>query len=146
MKKIVGISSIIILLFLFCSGVIADIFTFFAWLFALQYSQPDISIASGIIVRILTFAVSYGLVGVIFNTLGCFESKIMKIVYFIISTLIGFGIAYIVWSIEQHILVIGIVMGVIVLSVIVYWIIKTIIDKKKHIKIKTSDKNSNLED
>ncbi len=131
MKKVGSIIASIVILLLLCSGAFANILKFFAWLFTLQYSQPDTSIAGGIIVRILTFIVSYSLVGVIFNALGWFNSGIMKIAYFIISTLLGFVIAYIVWGIEQYILTIGIVMGVIVLAAIAYFVIRAILDKKK---------------
>ncbi|MEA4821012.1 MAG: hypothetical protein VB122_02070 [Erysipelotrichales bacterium] len=131
MKKIGSVVATILLLLLFCSGAFADILKFFAWLFTLQYSQPDTSIAGGIIVRILTFIVSYSLVGVIFNALGWFNGKVMKIVYFVISTLLGFVIAYTVWGIEQYILIIGIVMGVIVLAAIAYFVIRAVLDKKK---------------
>lgn len=131
MKKVGSIIASIVILLLLCSGAFADILKFFAWLFTLQYSQPDTSIAGGIIVRILTFVVSYSLVGVIFNALGWFNDKVMKVVYFVISTLLGFVIAYIVWGIEQYILIIGIVMGVIILAAIAYFVIRAILDKKK---------------
>ncbi len=131
MKKVGSIIASIVILLLLCSGAFANILKFFAWLFTLQYSQPDTSIAGGIIVRILTFIVSYSLVGVIFNALGWFNSKVMKIVYFVISTLLGFVIAYIVWGIEQYILIIGIAMGVIIMAAIAYFVIRAILDKKK---------------
>ena len=105
-KEIVGIISSIVLLLLLCSGAFADILRFFAWLFTLQYSQPDTSIAGDIVVRVLTFLVSYGLVGLIFNVQGWFNIKAMSAVYFIISTLLGFPLAYVVWVIEQYILII----------------------------------------
>ena len=130
-KEIAGIVSSIVLLLLLCSGAFADIIRFFAWLFTLQYSAPDTSIAGGIIVRILTFVVSFSLVGVAFKALGWFDSGIMKIVYSIISTLLGFVIAYIVWGIEQHILIIGIVMGVIILITITCFVVNAVLEKKR---------------
>ena len=139
MKKVGSIIASIVILLLLCSGAFANILKFFAWLFTLQYSQPDTSIAGGIIVRILTFIVSYSLVGVIFNALGWFNSKVMKIVYFVISTLLGFVIAYIVWGIEQYILIIGIVMGVIILAAIAYFVIRAILDKKKQPDVKEDE-------
>lgn len=129
-RQLLDILSAIVLLLLLCSGALADIGDFFAWLFTLRYSQPDTSIAGGIIVRLLTFFVSYGLVGIIFNSLGCFSSKIMSIVYFIISTLLGFVLAYVVWTIEQYILVIGKVLGVIAILIIALFVEKLIINKK----------------
>ena len=128
--KLIGILSSIVILFLLCSGIFANIVEFFAWLFTLQYSAPDTSIAGGIIVRILTFVVSYGLVCIIFNALGLFNNKIMSIAYFIISTLIGFALSFVVWKIEQHILIIGIVMGLILAGIIATFIAKYLINKR----------------
>ncbi|MDY5669401.1 MAG: hypothetical protein SPF87_03050 [Bacilli bacterium] len=131
MKKIGSAAAGILILLLLCSGIFADLVRFFAWLFTLQYSQSDTSVAGSIIVRILTFVVSYGLVGLIFKCLDCFNSKAMSIIYFIISTLLGFVLAYVVWVIEKYILVIGIVMGVIFLGVIVYFSVCFTLDRKK---------------
>lgn len=129
-KGIVGIISSIVLLLLLCSGAFADILRFFAWLFTLQYAQPDTSVAGGIVVRIMTFLVSYGLVGLIFNVLGWFNSKAMSVVYFIISTLLGFALAYVVWAIEQYILIIGIVLAVILSAIVAYIVVRIVLGKK----------------
>ena len=136
MKRIGSIISGIVILLLLCSGIFTDVLKFFAWRFTLQYSQPDTSIAGGIIVRILTFAVSYGLVGLIFNSLGWFNSKAMSITYFVISTLLGFALSYVVMIIEKYIVIIGIVLGVIALALIAYVIVRAIIQNKKDSKPK----------
>lgn len=130
-KEIAGIISSIVLLLLLCSGAFANISRFFAWLFTLQYSAPETSIAGGIIVRVLTFLISYGLVGVLFSALGWFNSKVMRIVYFIISTLIAFALAYLIWTIETYIMVIGIVMGIIMACVIIFFVVNYILRKRK---------------
>ena len=118
MKRLLGFLAGIVLLLLLCSGIFVDNIEFFTWLFTLQYITPETSVAGSIIVKILTFAVSYTLVGIIFNALGWFNSKIMSIVYFVISTLLGFALAYVVMLIETHLLEIGITLGVIfVLSI-----------------------------
>lgn len=137
-RQLLDILSAIVLLLLLCSGALADIGNFFTWLFTLRYSQPDTSITGGIIVRLLTFVVSYGLVGIIFNFLGWFSSKIMSIVYFIISTLLGFVLAYVVWTIEQYILVIGKVLGFIEALTIELFVVKLILNKKA-VKIADSE-------
>ncbi|MBQ6730695.1 MAG: hypothetical protein IJR08_02170 [Bacilli bacterium] len=130
-KEIAGIISSIVLLLLLCSGAFANIIRFFAWLFTLQYSAPETSIAGGIIVRVLTFLISYGLVDVLFTALGWFNSKVMRIVYFIVSTLIAFALAYLVWTIETYIMVIGIVMGIIMTGIIIFFVVNYILSKKK---------------
>ncbi len=84
------------------SGGIAKLFEFFAWLFLLQNTQADISIGGQIFVRIATFLLSYGLVGFIFNLIGLFNSKLMKAMYFVLSTLIAFGLSYVIMLIEIY--------------------------------------------
>ena len=127
MRKLSGFLAGIVLLLLLCSGIFADIIEFFTWLFTLQQTTPETSVAGSIIVKILTFAVSYTLVGIIFNALSWFNSKVMSIAYFVVSTLLGFALAYVVMLIETHFLEIGITLGVIfVLSIaaIIFIVIK----------------------
>lgn len=131
MKRLSGIFASIIMLMLLCSGIFVDIIEFFTWLFTLQYITPETSIAGSIIVKMLTFAVSYTLVGIIFNSLGWFNGKIMSLVYFIISTLLGFVLAYIVMLIETHLLAIGIILGLILLAAIAIIVFLAIKDKKR---------------
>lgn len=131
MKRLSGILASIILLLLLCSGIFTDILNFFTWLFTLQYIAPETSIAGSIIVKILTFALSYTLVGIIFNALGWFNGKIMSLVYFIVSTLLGFVLAYIVMLIETHLLAIGSTLGFILLVAITIIVFLAIKDKKR---------------
>lgn len=123
MKRLSGLLASIVLLLLLCSGIFANIVKFFTWLFTLQYITPETSIAGSIIVKVLTFAVSYTLVGLIFNSLGWFNGKAMSVVYLIVSTLLGFALAYIVMLIETYLLAIGIILGVILIASIVVLII-----------------------
>lgn len=139
MKKIGSIISGIVILLLLCSGIFTDIVKFFAWLFTLQYSQPDTSVIGGIIVRILTFTVSYGLVGLIFDGLGWFNKKAMSIAYFVISTLLGFALSYLIMIIEKYIVIIGIVLGLISLFLIMYLIVRKILKNKKNSNEKLND-------
>jgi len=122
MKRLSGILAGIVLLLLLCSGIFTDILKFFTWLFTLQYVTPETTVAGSIIVKVLTFLVSYTLVGLIFNALGWFNSKVMSIAYFVVSTLLGFVLAYIVMLIETHLLAIGITLGVILLLAVGVWI------------------------
>ena len=129
-KRLLGLIASIVLLLLLCSGIFADIINFFTWLLMLQYKTPEISIAGDIIVRVLTFAFSYTLVGLIFNSLGWFNSKVMSLVYFIVSTLLSFVLAYIVMLIEKHLLAVGITLGAIFIALIVVLIIRRIKNKE----------------
>ncbi|WP_139570198.1 hypothetical protein [Mycoplasmopsis pullorum] len=65
MKRLSGFLAGIVLLLLLCSGIFVDIIEFFTWLFTLQYITPGTSVAVSMTVKILTFAVSYTLVGII---------------------------------------------------------------------------------
>lgn len=126
MRKLAGFFAGIVLLLLLCSGIFTDIIEFFTWLFTLQNTTPETSVAGSVIVKILTFVVSYTLVGIIFNSIGLFNSKIMSVAYFVISTLLGFALAYIVMLIETHLLEIGIALGVIFALALVLIIISAI--------------------
>ena len=126
MRKLSGFLAGIVLLMLLCSGIFADIIEFFTWLFTLQNTTPETSVAGSVIVKILTFAVSYTLVGIIFNSIGLFNSKMMSVAYFVISTILGFVLAYVVMLIETHLLEIGITLGVIFALALALIIISTI--------------------
>lgn len=139
MKRLSGLLASIVLLLLLCSGIFADIVKFFTWLFTLKYITPETSILGSIIVKILTFAVSYTLVGLIFNSLNWFNSKVMSVAYFIVSTLLGFALAYIVMLIENYLLEINIILGIVfVISIVVLIIFK--IKTKRHDSEKTEIK------
>lgn len=133
--KIVGFVATIALLVLLCSGVFTKLLNFILWLLMLQNSQPETSLIGEIIVRVLTFATSYSLVGLIFNAMELFSKKLMSFAYFIISTLLGFAIAYIVWVIEQHVLIITIILASLTLASVVYIIIRAIYKIQKNKKI-----------
>ena len=131
-RTLFSILTIVVFLILMCSGALANIVKFFAWLFTLKYTQPETSIVGGIIVRLLTFAVSFGSVYFVFNLFGFFNSRIMSFAYFVISSLAGFCLAYIVWTIEQHIIVIGIVFGVVLFLAVVGIILINVFRKKEN--------------
>ena len=130
-KALSGIIVTLVVLLILCTGIFANLVKFFCWLFLLQYSAPETSIAGGIIVRILSFVVAYGLVGVILSLFGFFNSKLMSTAYFIICTILGFVFAYIVYIVETHILAIGIVFGIVLIGIIIFFIVKGILNCKK---------------
>ena len=134
-NKLFGVISTLLLIIIIISGAFSDIVNFFLWLFLLQNSSPDVSLEGEIVVRVLTFFVSYGLVGVIFTTFGFFNSKLMSISYFIVSTLIGFLIARAVWAFEQNIKIINIIFASIIVATIVFFIIYCIAKKRRKNKI-----------
>ena len=131
MKRIVGFVSGILLLALLSSGILSDLCNFLLWLFALKEATKEVSVAGNILVRVLTFGITYSLVGGIFEFLGWFNSKAMKCVYFVISTIIAFVLSYIIWKIEENIVTILIVLSVLMALAVVYIIFRIIEYKRK---------------
>lgn len=77
------------------------------WIFQLSLTDFGLSPAIEIIIKSLTFILSYALVGIIFNSIGLFNSNLMKFVYFVVSTLIGFALSYVIMVSQKHIIIIS---------------------------------------
>ncbi len=119
MKKLISILAVILLLTLLASGVVADAINFFAWLFILENTLPEIPLGAEIAVRVLSFFVSYGLVGLIFSFLSLFNKRIMSLVYAVISTLVFVLGTYIIWFLEKYIIAIVIVLSIVLVIAII---------------------------
>ena len=117
-KALSGIITLAILVFVFTSGLIEPISKFFIWLVTLNMTQSSVSIAGEIFVKVATFVITYTAVGALFNAIGWFDSDIMKIVYFIISTLVSFALCWLVMIFETHLLLIAIIAGVLLAAAI----------------------------
>lgn len=89
-------------------SILTHIMTFFVWLLTISMTEFGISPEAEIFVKIATFVISYGLVGAIFGLVGGFKGKgdVMSISYFVISTLIGFALSWLIMIIQQHIMII----------------------------------------
>ena len=141
-RKIGGVAAAILFLVILSSGIFANVASFFTWLFVLDYSKPELSIAGDIIVRLLTFAVSYSLVGLFFGWLGWFNGKFMKAIYFIVSTVVGFVFTYFVWQIEEHIVTIIVVASIILLLIIGALVVSSVLRKRKQNKENSEEAKS----
>lgn len=137
MKKSNGIFFAIVILVLaqrnFLDRVVKPIADFFVWLFILNLSQSPVSIAGEIFVKFATFTLSYAAVGAIFNATGWFNSRSMKIAYYVISTIISFALCYIVMLFETYMIQIAI--AVLVVSIMAF-IIYIVIQKRQKTKYK----------
>ena len=122
-KAITSLILLLIVIWALDSGAWEHFAKFMIWLFTLNATQSRVSIAGEIFVKIATWGITYSLVGVIFKTLGLFDSGIMKFVYFVISTLLSFGLCYIVMLIEKHIFTIAIVLLVLLIVMVVGWLL-----------------------
>ena len=62
-----GLIALIIMVFIFTSGLIEPLTKFFVWLVTLNMTQSSVSIAGEMFVKIAAFVISYATVGAIFN-------------------------------------------------------------------------------
>lgn len=122
-KTLSGIAALVIFVYIGTRGLIEPITNFFLWLVKLNMTQSNVSIAGDIFVRVATFLVSYAVVGFIFESIGWFNSDAMKVVYFIVSTLVSFALCYVVMILETYKLEIAIGIGVIIVALIITGII-----------------------
>jgi len=89
------------------------------WLFQLSLTDFGLSPVMEVIIKLLTFIISYALVGIIFSALGLFDSDVMKYVYFVISTLIGFALSAVIMFLQEHIIMISwSILGISIISLI----------------------------
>lgn len=114
MDQIKSALGAILLLILIATGVFGylldftgEFIKFILWLFQLSLTDFGLSPFVEILVKSITFILSYALVGLIFNLLGFFNSKIMSFAYFVISTLVWFGISATIMFFQENIIVIS---------------------------------------
>ena len=122
-KALSGLITLIVIVFIFTSGLIEPLTKFFVWLVTLNMTQSSVSIAGEIFVKIAAFVISYATVGAIFNAIGWFNSGVMKLVYLIISTIVSFALCWLVMIFETHLLLIVIIAGALLLLAIAVFII-----------------------
>ena len=104
------------------SGLFENISNFLVWLVTLNMTQSKVSIAGEIFVKIATWVISYAAVGLLFRILGWFNSDVMKAVYFIVSTLVSFGLCYVVMLLETYLFYIVITCGILLIVIIVIFV------------------------
>jgi len=133
------------LFFLFLLFLIKDEFSeklsaFIVWFFSINANDNSISVIGEIFVKFTTVLVSYNLVVLLFNALGWYNSAVMKLVYFIVSTLVSFVFSYGVMLLEAYIKYIAVGLLVIVLSaclIVGCLLIREHLLKRKQQKIET---------
>lgn len=114
-NKIAGIIGLVVVIFLFTSGLFEWCTNVFVWLITLNYSSPTISVFGQLFVKYSTWIITFTTVGIIFKRLNWFDSDAMKLVYFVVSTLISFALSYVVMILEQYAVYIAIGLGLIIL-------------------------------
>lgn len=132
--KIFSIIGLIVTVFFLTSGLFEWCTNVFVWLITLNYSCPTISIFGQLFIKYSTWIITFIIVGVVFKTLKWFNSDAMKLVYFIISTIISFVLSYVVMILENYAIYIAIGLAVIILTLIIIIIVLYIKNKKTKVK------------
>ena len=139
MKSILLRILAVVLVFSGAIGVIATFFTelfakileFAIWLFLLEYTQSEISLVGEIVVRALTFAITFTSVRILFGLTGWWNSKAMQIVFWIISTIVSFVLSYVVMLFEQYMVTILIALIIVAVVILAVWLTVYFVRKKK---------------
>ena len=114
-SRLLSLLALIIVIFVFASGIFTCITEGVIWLVTLDFNSPNISIFGQIIVKYGTWLITFFLVGILFKGLGVYNSDAMKIVYFIISTFISFLFSWLFYFLEEYSLIILIVIVTIII-------------------------------
>jgi len=144
MDKIKALIIFCIFTILVTTGVLAFIFDLIGcfmellkWLFTINMTNFGLSVNFEIFIKVLTFIISFALVAVVFNFLDIFESNIMKVAYFVISSIVGFVLSYLIYTIQANKNLIIITILVIFVMLLLFQILYFLLFKKKF-------KNSNM--
>ena len=131
MKKSGAIVGLVALVFICTSGLFEPITKVFVWFITLNFNAPTVSIMGQLVAKHGTWIVTYSLVGKLFKELGWFNSDAMKIIYFIISTIISFLLLWLIMILENYLWIIAIVIGSLLVCFIILIITLHFINKKK---------------
>ncbi len=129
--KLFALIGLIALIIVCTSGLIKPVTEVFIWLITLNYNTPNISIFGQLIAKYGTWIITFSLVGALFKKLEWFNSSAMKIVYFIISTIISFVLSWVIMFFEEYFLIIAIVVGVVLVVIIGAFITLVVLNRKK---------------
>ena len=109
--------------------IIGDVFI---WIFSLNYNSPDISVGGQIFIKIMCPVISFAVVGLIFKLLGLFDSVIMKIVYFAVSSILSFALSWVIMLVEKYAIIIITSLMIFVAVGIVVVLVRNIIYAKNN--------------
>ncbi|WIF88307.1 hypothetical protein [Acholeplasma laidlawii] len=102
------------------------------WIFQLSLTDFGLSPAIEIIVKSLTFILSYALVGIIFSAIRLFNSDVMKYAYFVVSTMIGFALSALIMFLQEHIIIIS--WSILGITIITIFTILFLVKKRNTLK------------
>lgn len=121
-----------IIAIVFLAYVFPPLMEFLAWWFVTKESiSAPLSTGQTILIDIVTHLITYASVGVIFGFLGWWNKDAMHIVYVIISEVISLLLALLLRFVIDYYWVIFIILGVLLITAIVLFVILKFKEKKE---------------
>lgn len=129
MKKLlapfISIIAFLLIIFIF-SYVFPPIANFLAWWFITKEEiNAPISTGQAVIIDLITHAITYSAVGMIFSALGWFNGKAMHITYVVISEVIALGLSLLMRFIIDYYWIIFLIMGALLIGAIVLYVLNS---------------------
>ena len=107
-RRLIGIAiGIVVICFLPQIAVIFEKFLeFIKWLVFLDNAETGLPLVAEIIIKGIAGTISFTLVGIIFKSLGLFDSNLMKFAYAVISIVVGAVLcSFVYWLINYWIII-----------------------------------------
>ena len=143
-RRIVAAVLLGVLIFVCTSGLVEPITKVFVWLITLQLESPDISIFGQLVAKYGTWIITYSLVGILFEEMNWFNGTVMKIVYFVVSTVISFLLSWLIMVLEHYMVIIAIIIGSILALGTIAFVTWYLIKKRKTKESKPPDVHQRL--
>lgn len=118
MKKGSSLIGYLILLIVVFSGLWKPLISVITWLVTQNMKDSGLSIAGEIFVKVATWLISFGLVGIVFNAIGHYNKARMSAAYTIISLIVSLALSYVVMILEKYFIIVLIAVTVILVAVI----------------------------
>lgn len=130
---VLGILALVVAIF-FLSYVVPPLFEFLAWWFLTKETiTAPLSTGQAVLIDVITHAITYISVGVLFGFLGWWNSDAMHVVYVIGSEVISLLLALLLRFIIDYYWILFIVLGLLVVAAIVLFILAKKKEKKEEL-------------
>ncbi|HOJ44626.1 MAG TPA: hypothetical protein PK340_01125 [Bacilli bacterium] len=126
-----GVLALFVLTWIAQSGLLIWLRDFLIWYINFMVTASTLNNVFVLIGKILTWVISYFLVGVIFNKLGWFNSKVMHITYVVIAFIINIFLTIILMFVQEY--AVWIVSGLIIIAIclIIFVVVYAIRENKR---------------
>ena len=130
---ILGILAVVVTLY-FLSYVVPPLFEFLAWWFLTKETvTAPLSTGQAVLIDVITHAVTFISVGVLFGFLGWWNSDVMHVVYVIGSEVISLLLALLLRFIIDYYWILFIILGLLVIAAVVLFILTKKKEKKEEL-------------